>query len=93
MASKKSKIYISSIVLFIVLTILAFSIPKKEKKEVRYIALGDSLAQGMNNNLTVDEGYTDYIKEYLDTYYNLKFYTKEFTKWGYETRHVKRVHS
>ena len=90
MITKKAKIYTASIVLFVVLTIIAFSLPKRNKVDVTYIALGDSLAQGMNYNLTVDEGYTDYIRDYLDDYYNLKFFTKGFTKWGYETRHVIR---
>ncbi len=90
MITKKAKIYTASIVLFVVLTIIAFSLPKRNKVDVTYIALGDSLAQGMNYNLTVDEGYTDFIRDYLDDYYNLQFYTKGFSKWGYETRHIIR---
>ncbi len=87
--TKKVRLYVASIVLFVVLVLLSCTM-KKEKIEVRYVPLGDSLAQGMNYNLTVDDGYTDFIKDYLEDNYDLKFFTKGFTKWGYETRHVIR---
>lgn len=64
------------------------SFDKKEKK-LNYIALGDSLAEGMTPYLTVDYGYADYIKDYLKSNNKLGFYTKGFAKTGYRTKDLK----
>ena len=61
----------------------------KESKKITYIALGDSIAEGMNSYSQIDYGYSDYIKDYLEENNRLSFYTKGFSKSGYTTENLK----
>ncbi len=61
----------------------------KENKKIIYIALGDSIAEGMNSYSQIDYGYSDYIKDYLEKNDRLSFYTKAFSKSGYTTENLK----
>lgn len=72
---------------FLITIILAvFSIYKYCKVDkLNYIALGDSLAEGMNSYGQIGYSYTDYLKDELKKQNRLKFYTKEYTESGYET--------
>ena len=80
------KKYIKYIVLlFIVITIFGIYHFFKNDK-LNYIALGDSLAEGMNPYGEAGYSYTDYFAEYLKDNNKLSYYTKKYTKSGYTTR-------
>lgn len=61
----------------------------KESNKINYIALGDSVAEGMNSYGEIVYGYPDYISDYLKENERLTFYTKGFSKSGYTTENVK----
>lgn len=76
---------------FIASMIIVFLIYKgfeHRQEKIYYIALGDSVAEGMNSYGNVGYGYPDYIKDYLEND-RLDFYTKGFSKSGYTTEDVK----
>ncbi len=85
--NKKYKLLVFVISLLIVFSTYSLFINKNKKKI--YIALGDSIAEGMNSYSQVDYGYTDYIKDYLKEKNILEFYTKLYSKSGYTTRDLK----
>ena len=62
----------------------------KQNSKIIYIPLGDSIAEGMTPYHNVDYGYTDYIKDYLESNDKLSFYTKKYTKSGYTIENIKR---
>jgi lysophospholipase L1-like esterase len=77
---------IITVLLAIVLLSLGFMLTKKEnKKKINYIALGDSIAEGMDPYFNIIDGYTNYIRDYLDDTHQLGFYTKAFAKSSYRT--------
>lgn len=76
---KFKKIIILPIILFLVSLIYILSIDKK----INYIALGDSLVEGLNPYNQIGYSYSDYLKEYFLDKNKLKFYTKDFAKSGY----------
>lgn len=72
------------------LIIVTNKVEKKEKKSpIYYIALGDSVAEGVNQDSIVGKGYADFIYDYLIKEDRLKFYTKKFAKSGYTIDDVK----
>lgn len=86
------KKYLKIFIFFIALLIV-FIIYKNftnEDKKISYIALGDSIAEGMDSYSAVNYGYTDYISDYLKKNDKLSFYTKAFSKSGYKTGDVVR---
>lgn len=85
------KKHLKPLVLIIALGIVfaTYKLFLNEKEKLTYIALGDSVAEGMNSYLQVDYGYTDYIKDYLKRNNRLSFYTKAFAKSGYTTNDLK----
>ena len=82
---KKNLWIIPVIILAVIGLFLIFN--KNSKKDsndkIYYLALGDSVAEGINEEGLVGKGYADFIKEYLDDEGRLKFYTKRFAKSGY----------
>lgn len=66
--------------LFIIflLTLLIGLYIKDDK--IYYISLGDEISLGINPNNYESNGYSDYIKEYLEKNKKLKFYTKKFSE-------------
>ena len=48
-------------------------------KKVYYLALGDSLAVGINPYLDKDYGYTDYVNDYLEDKGILEKYISEYS--------------
>lgn len=70
--------------LLIVITIFGIYYLFNNNK-MNYIALGDSLAQGMNPYGEVGYSYTDYFADYLKDNNKLSSYTKKYTKSGYTT--------
>ena len=80
------------ILVFITSIVIVFFIYKSfehKQGKINYIALGDSVAEGMNPYGNVGYGYPDYISDYLKNNDQLSFYTKGFTKSGYTTENVK----
>ena len=67
------------IFLLTIIIILLINVYTKDNK-IYYISLGDGLSLGVNSNNYISNGYSDYIKEYLENNKRLKFYTKEFSK-------------
>ena len=67
------------IFLLTIIIILLINVYTKDNK-IYYISLGDGLSLGVNSNNYISNGYSDYIKEYLENNKKLKFYTKEFSK-------------
>lgn len=59
-------------------------------KKVYYLALGDSLAVGINSSGVEDDGYSDYIKTYLENKNLLEAYVDEFAVSGYRSIDLKR---
>jgi len=56
--------------------------------KINYLALGDSLAAGMNENGKMGLGYSDFIAEALEDMGMLSFYTNDFAVPGYKTSQV-----
>ncbi len=52
-----------------------------------YVALGDSVAAGRNPYGVDDYGYTDYVKDFLNTNHNLKSYVN-YAVSGYKTKDI-----
>lgn len=48
--------------------------------KIYYVSLGDGLSLGINENNYIDNGYSDYVKDYLKSKNKLKYYTKSFSK-------------
>ncbi len=84
------KKHIKLVVFFLSLLIVfgTYKIFSKNLDKINYIALGDSIAEGMNSYGVIDYGYSDYISDYLNKNNRLDFYTKKFSKSGYTTRDV-----
>lgn len=77
----------------VIILISIFLIYKKtttDHKVINYIALGDSVAEGMNSYGEIGYGYPDYINDYLKKKKISGFYTKGFAKSGYKTSDLKR---
>lgn len=67
---------------------IIYNIFKDENAKINYIALGDSIAEGINSYGSLGYGYPDYIGDYLKKEERLTFYTKDFAKSGYTIEDV-----
>ncbi len=85
----KKHIKLIVFLLALLLVFITYNFFSKENKKINYIALGDSIAEGMNSYSIVDYGYTDYIKDYLEDKDLLSFYTKKYAVSGYKIRDLK----
>lgn len=56
--------------------------------KINYLALGDSLAAGMNEQGGIGLGYSDFIAKALEDMGMLSFYTNDFAVPGYKTSNV-----
>lgn len=74
------------LIILLLIVYLIYTIFKTDK--LNYIALGDSVAEGMNPYGEVGYSYTDYIADYLKKEKRLSSYTKKYTKSGYITENV-----
>lgn len=79
---KSLKIIILLVILLIIFIIYTFF--KNDK--INYIALGDSLAIGMNSYNEIGYSYTDYLAEYLKENNKLSYYTKKYANSGYRAK-------
>ena len=84
---KHLKLFVLAISLVLVFTI--YWIYKENNSDIYYVALGDSLVEGMDPYGVIGYSYSDYIRDYLKENNRLKFYTKEFSKTGYTTNDLK----
>lgn len=80
------KIIIVIVILFSIFFIYLSTVDKK----VYYLALGDSIAAGVNASGMEDYGYSDYIKTYLENRDLLETYINEFAVSGYRSIDLKR---
>lgn len=60
-------------------------------KKVYYLTIGDSLSKGTNEYGVVTKGYSDYIKDYLNSNKILKEYNKTFTSNDYRILDIIKV--
>lgn len=81
---KIKKILIAVITILTIFVIYTFF--KNDK--ITYVALGDSLSAGQNPYGEIKIGYTDLLANYLNSKDKLKFFTKEYSKSGYETSDI-----
>jgi len=77
------------IISLIILSIFFIYLNTMDKK-VYYLALGDSIAVGVNASNTDEYGYSDYIKTYLENRDLLETYINEFAVSGYRSIDLKR---
>ena len=75
-----------AIILAVVYIIYILFSPNPDK--LNYVALGDSIAEGMNSYNAIDYGYADYISDHLKNQKKLGTYTKSFSKSGYTTENL-----
>lgn len=78
------------IVIVVILLSIFFIYLNTIDKKVYYLALGDSIAAGVNANGTDNYGYSDYIKTYLENRDLLETYINEFAVSGYRSIDLKR---
>lgn len=84
---KKKKTFKLLIIGILLLSVyIIYSVFKTDK--LNYIALGDSVAEGMNPYGEIGYSYTDYLADYLKSNKQLSYYTKKYTKSGYESKDV-----
>ncbi len=84
---KKKKLIKYLVLLILVLCVFSiYSFFRTDK--LNYIALGDSLAEGMNPYGEVGYSYTDYFADMLKKDNKLSYYTKKYTKSGYTTKDI-----
>lgn len=83
---KRKLIKILSLII-IILTIFGIYHYFKTDK-IYYIALGDSLAEGMNPYGEIGYSYTDYFKDNLKENNKLSYYTKEYAKSSYTSKDI-----
>lgn len=86
---KKFKIFIVLLLLLQFFLPFSLNVHAQEKNEpLHYLALGDSLAAGMNENYEIGYGYADFIAlNYIDKEYSVQF-NKGFSFPGYTTVNV-----
>ena len=78
------------IVIVVILLSIFFIYLNTIDKKVYYLALGDSIAAGVNAIGTDNYGYSDYIKTYLENRDLLETYINEFAVSGYRSIDLKR---
>jgi len=78
------------IVIVVILLSVFFIYLNTIDKKVYYLALGDSIAAGVNASGTDNYGYSDYIKTYLENRDLLETYINEFAVSGYRSIDLKR---
>ncbi len=86
----KKRILKYSVLLGILLCVFGIYYFCKTEK-INYIALGDSIAEGMNPYGEVGYSYTDFLAENLKEKNKLANYTKKYTKSGYTTQDLIRI--
>lgn len=78
------KIIKKLVILFIIVLIISIYVSNIDR-EVYYLSLGDSIAEGLDPYGKIGYGYSDYVKDYLKEKNVLEFYTKKFSKSEYRT--------
>lgn len=71
----------------VVLLVIAPTVQATER-DINYTALGDSLAEGMNEQGKIGKGYADFIAAFLQQEGTLNAFTKEFAHSGYTSSQV-----
>lgn len=79
---------LSVLLVAILIVFLTYNSFSDEKGKIKYIALGDSVAYGVNSYRAEEYGYPDYLSEYFKKNTGISLYTKEFSKSGYEIEDI-----
>ncbi|MFS1511035.1 GDSL-type esterase/lipase family protein [Chengkuizengella sp. SCS-71B] len=82
---RKNKLYIMLMIVCFLLANVSIPQTHAELNTLNYVALGDSIAAGYTPEGEIDEGYSDFIEEYLDENAPLITYTKQFAIPGLTT--------
>lgn len=61
---------------------------QEQRAPIHYLALGDSLAFGINSNGEPDLGYPDFLQTFLSAEYEVAYYNKGFSYPGYKSTDV-----
>lgn len=77
--------FLLALTLIIPVTVSADELESNEDVQLNYLALGDSLAAGINENGELAKGYADYFALSLKEVEGLKSYNKGFAVPGYKT--------
>ena len=77
--------FVLALTLIIPLTVSADEVESNEELQLNYLALGDSLAAGINDKGELANGYADYLAFSLKEIEGLKSYNKGFAYPGYKT--------
>lgn len=75
------------LVVVVVMTLFIYKITYNHG--YHYVALGDSLAVGVNSYGEINYGYNDYVKDYLEEKELLKSYTNAFSNIDYDINDLK----
>ena len=67
------------IIVFIIILLTLFIGINTRDNKIDYVSLGDGISLGINENNYISIGYSDYIKEYLESINKLKTYIKDFS--------------
>lgn len=77
------------IIVFILIIFLVYIIYQaNDKKMIDYLVLGDSISMGINSYGNKTNGYSDYIKTYLNDNNLLHGYNDYFCKFGYSIKEL-----
>ena len=78
------KIIFYLMIIFLVFVVYKISYDGK----IKYVALGDSLAEGINSYGEIGYGYTDYLADYYRKGKILKTYSNEFVNYDYKINNI-----
>ncbi len=80
---------IKKIIFYLMLIFIVFIIYKiSYNGKINYIALGDSLAEGINPYGEIGYGYTDYFSDYFRNSKKLRIYNNEFVNKDYKIHNI-----
>ncbi len=79
------------LLILIVLSLSVYFVYKShDSNMINYVSLGDGFAKGMNSYQQPSYGYSDYLKNYLDSKYKLESYNDSFSYQDMMTRDIKK---
>jgi len=84
----KKSLKLLAFLLILSIIYIIYIIYTPNPKKLNYVALGDSIAEGVNSYNAPDYGYPDYIRDYLNNNKRLGNYTKRFSKSGYRVENI-----
>ncbi len=83
---RKSSALLVTLLMFLAVVLPVSAEETTKTDQIRYVALGDSLAAGMTPYKGIDDGYSDFIAAQFKTEELLDTYTNEFAVPGYTSK-------